>query len=199
MRARNPLKNRSGPPALLLAAAGAAMLAIFAATPADAAPRPAQPRGPACEAGFLLNFTDFDDEALLDEAIGFSPRFGVLLDPHNEIEFLFGHVETEDILDPTIDVDIDHVQVCYVFNFSPGGVVPYVTGGLGWIDSDATWVGSESTGVFSFGGGVKVFLGKTAHLRFEGRWNLFEGEGIVFRWQEGVAMFELGFGLGWRF
>ena len=175
------------------------LLAFLAVAPAAAAPRRPPARGPAFEAGFLFNLTDFEDEVLLDEEIGFSPRFGILMNPYHEIEFLISHVQTNDLIAPAIEVDINHFQIAYVFNFSRREVVPYVTGGLGWIESDAGFVGSEDTGVVSFGGGVKVFLGKATHLRFEMRLNFWEGEGVVFAWQQDVSMLELGFGLGWRF
>ena len=175
-----------------------ALASLVVTTTEAAAPHPPA-RGQAFEAGFLFNLTDFEDEALLDEEIGFSPRFGILLNPHHEIEFLINHVSTNDALAPAIEVEIDQYQVSYVYNFTHHGMVPYVTAGIGWVESDATFVGSEDASVFSFGGGVKVFLGKVAHLRFELRFDSFEGEGIVFPWQEDVSIVELGFGLGWRF
>jgi len=175
------------------------LLTFLAVAPAAAAPRRPPARGPAFEAGFLFNLTDFEDEALLDEDMGFSPRFGILVDPHHEIEFLISHVQTNDIIVPAIEVDIEYFQVAYVYNFTRRDLVPYFTAGVGWIESDAGFVGSEDNPVFSLGGGIKLFLGKVAHLRFELRQNFFEGEGVVFGWQEDVSMLELGFGLGWRF
>ena len=175
-------------------------LSLSTVSPAAAAARArAHPAGPAFEAGFLFNWVDFEDEALLDEDVGFSPRFGILFNPHHEMEFVMDFVTTNDVLAPAIEVDIDQFQVCYVYNFTRHEVVPYVTAGLGWIDTSATFVGSEETDLFTMGGGVRLFFGRMGYARFELRWTFFEGEGIVFPFQDDVSMMELGAGLGWRF
>lgn len=179
-------------------------LSFSAVPPAAAAPPRARayPAGPAVEAGFLFTWVDFEDDALLDEDLGFSPRFGILFNPHHEMEFVLDFITTNDILAPAIEVDIDQFQVCYVYNFTRHEVVPYFTAGLGWIESEfnsPTVFGSEETDLFTAGGGVRLFFGRTGYARFEARWTFFEGEGVVFDFQDDISMFELGAGMGWRF
>jgi hypothetical protein len=146
-----------------------------------------------------LTFTDFDDKSEIDDEVGIGFRFGYLYNPNQEIEFLFNDVSTDDQFIPGETVDVTHLQVAYVFNFTSHDVVPYLTAGLGFVHTDDSDLGSETDPILGLGGGVRFFLGRVVYARFELRHNRFEGDGVVFANNENFGFNEFAFGVGWRF
>jgi len=172
------------------------------APPAEARTRSRQSRR-AFDRGFELStyFThnDFEPEVEIDDDFGVGFRFGYLFTPHHQLDFMLNDVTTEDTVFPGIGVDVTNVQVAYVFNFTRSDVVPYVTAGIGIVQTDDDALGSESDSVLSAGGGVRLFVGPVFHIRFEARFNRFEGDGRVFLAGDEVSFREFSFGVGWRF
>ncbi len=177
----------------------AVSLTLMFASPALAQPaRPANfTRG--YEFGFYFAQNAFDDDALLDDEVGFGGRFGYLVTPDHEIEFLFDGVSTNDALFPSDHVDVTNFQMAYLYNFTRSGVVPYITAGLGFLTADHDYYGTETDLSYSFGGGVRLFLGHTFYVRFEARQNYWTGDGQAFFDGERLSMFNADFGIGWRF
>ena len=167
----------------------------------------AQPRRPYGRRGFTrgielsLSFVhnDFERKVDLDDEFGAGFRFGYLFTPRHQLDFLFNGVTTDDSVFPGIDVDVINVQIAYVYNFTHSDIVPYVTGGFGFVHTDDSDLGTETDPVFSLGGGVRLFVGPVLHVRFEVRANRFEGDGPVYVNGEDVSFSEFSFGVGWRF
>jgi len=137
-----------------------------------------------------------------DTGAGF--RFGYLFNPHHEIEFMYNGVTADDsdqVNFPGEKADISNLQVSYVYNFTPHGVVPYLTAGIGALvaDDSSPFLGSETDSVVGLGGGVRFFLGRVAYARFELRGNYFDGSGNVFINGDHYSFTETSFGFGWRF
>lgn len=179
-----------------------ALVALPAFAPdGHAAPRryAARGSGEAYELNGYFTLNDFGSEMDLDDGTGLGFRFGYLYNPHHEIEFLLNSVSAEDQLDPFEDVDLDNLQVAYVFNFSDDNVVPYLTAGLGvvHVDHSDPFFDSETNQVFSLGGGARFFLGRVTYFRAEMRANYFEGDGEVFP-EDDLSFKELSLGIGWR-
>jgi hypothetical protein len=186
-------------PRPVLAGLAVLLLLLLGASPALAQPaRPAHlTRG--FEFGFYFNQNAFDDSALLDDEVGFGARFGYLVTPDHELEFLFDGVGTHDTPDPGDHVDVSNFQMAYVYNFTRSGVVPYITAGVGFLSADHDFKGTETDFLYSFGGGVRFFLAHTFYVRFEARQNLWTGDGQVFFQDDHLSMFNVDFGIGWRF
>ena len=172
------------------------------APPADAAPRRYARRAAAMR-GFefspYFTFTQFENSAEIDEAIGAGFRFGYLGTPHHEFEFLLNDVTTDDEVFPGVGIQVTQFQFAYVYNFTRKEVVPYLTAGIGFVTVDDTSLGDETNPVLGLGGGLKLFLGPAFFARFELRHNQFEGDLPVFAEGEAVSFRELLFGVGWRF
>ena len=154
---------------------------------------------PAWELNFNLVFTDYERDVDLDDEIGFGARFGYLITPAHEVEFLMNFVSTNDVVFPDLDVDTTNFQTAYVFNFTSSGVVPYLTIGVGLFTTDDESLGTETDLALGLGGGVRFFLGRVAYARIEYRYTQFEGDGEVYVDGLDVSVNELGFGVGWRF
>ena len=172
--------------------------AAWIATPAHAQHhRPPAPRhGGDFNPYFTL--TDFQNNVEIDDESGLGFRFGYLVTPHHEIEFSINGVGTEDRINPAIDVDVSNLQIGYLYNFTKGGVVPYVGAGLGVVHTDDSALGEETDQVLGLCGGVRLFLGPMFHLRFDYRYTRFEGDGVVYANGLDVAIREYSFGVGWR-
>ncbi len=184
------------------------VLAAFAlvAWPLFATPSHAQPRRIAVggfregyELTVNLNFNSFENKMELDDDTGAGFRFGYLFNPHHEIEFMFNGVRADDSFVAGETADISNWQVSYVFNFTPHGVVPYLTAGLGLVHTDDSDLGTETDSVVGLGGGVRFFLGRVGYVRFEARSNSFKGDGRVFARDENFNFLETSVGFGWRF
>ena len=160
------------------------------------APRPFE-RG--FELTTLFTYTDFESQVEIDNDLGLGFRFGYLFTPRHEIEVMFNSVLTEDEVFPAIDVDVFNFQVAYVHNFRRSGVIPYLTAGLGFIETDDESLGRETDPIVGVGGGIRFFAGPVFHIRLEYRYNQFEGDGDVYVDGEDFRINEFAFGLGWRF
>jgi len=151
-----------------------------------------------------LNFNSFENKMELNDDTGAGFRFGYLLNPHHEIEFMYNGVTADDsdqVNFPGETADISNIQVSYVYNFTPHGAVPYVTAGVGLLHADdsSPFLGSETDQVVGLGAGVRFFLGRIGFVRFELRGNFFDGSGNVFFDGEHYSFAETSFGFGWRF
>jgi opacity protein-like surface antigen len=185
------------------------LLIVLAALPifvpdGHAAPRRYGTRssGEAYELNGYITLNDFADEMALDDDAGVGFRFGYLYNPHHEIEFLLNTVSADDQALPGEHVDLNNLQVAYVFNFSDRNVVPYLTAGVGVVHADHSdpFFDTETNQVFALGGGVRFFLGRVAYARFEMRANYFEADGgVFFPNGEDMSFKEFAFGIGWRF
>lgn len=178
-----------------------AALLVLLSTAAPLLAQPARSARPSrgFELGFDFTQNVFDDDALTDDELGFAGRFGYLVTPEHEFEFMINGVSTEDALFPGDHVDVVNWQVAYLYNFTRSGIVPYVTAGIGLLTADSDFFGTETDGVIGFGGGVRLFLAHAFFVRFEARQNLFTGDGRYFTDEEDLSMFQASFGLGWRF
>ena len=151
-----------------------------------------------------LNQNTFGDSMELQNDTGAGFRFGYLFNPHHEIEFMANGVTADDsdqVNFPGETADITNIQVSYVYNFTPHGVVPYLTAGVGAIivDDSSPFLGNETDQVLGLGAGVRFFLGRVAFVRFELRGNYFDGSGNVFIDRDHYSFAETSFGFGWRF
>jgi opacity protein-like surface antigen len=183
------------------------VLIAIAFLPLAASPAFAQPSRPSrarkYTRGFELNpyftFTDFDRKSAIDDEFGIGFRYGYLYTPHHEIEFMLNAVATDDVFDPSEDVDATNFQVAYVYNFTKKDVVPYVTVGIGFLSTDDAFLGDEIDPVLGLGAGVRFFMGRNVYARFEWRVNSFEGDLPVFADNESFTFREVAFGIGWRY
>jgi len=146
-----------------------------------------------------LNLNNFENKMELDDDSGAGFRFGYLFNPHHEIEFMFNGVRADDSFFIDEHADISNLQISYVFNFTPHGVVPYLTAGIGQMHVDDSFLGTESDQVIGLGAGVRFFLGRVGYMRFEVRSNSFDGGGDVFARDETFTWVETAVGFGWRF
>jgi outer membrane protein with beta-barrel domain len=162
-------------------------------------------RGYEISTGFT--FFSFEDKMALDNDFGWGFRFGYLYNPQHEIEFLINWVSTtgtvENATPPpsffgTAD-DITNFQFAYVFNFTSHDIVPYLTAGVGFVDTHDSALGSESDfPTVGLGAGVRFFMGRTFYARFEARDNFFKGGLPVYSNDENFSFWETTFGVGWR-
>jgi opacity protein-like surface antigen len=187
---------------ILLPAIATIVASGLLSPPLEAQPR-RRPARVAVERAFEVNpyftSTDFETDLDLDDEFGAGVRLGYLFTPHHEIEFLLNGVDTNDTVFPDVDVEVTNLQMAYVFNFTSGGFVPYVTAGLGILHTDDASLGEETNQVLGLGAGARFFLGRSLYARFEWRSNSFRGDGVVFAFDEEVTVREVAFGVGWRF
>ncbi len=124
---------------------------------------------------------DFLDErdVRVDEGASFGIIFDIPLNPNWQIELLANRQDSEFIVDAGLftpeqslgDVTVDIVNAGLLYQWGPGQVQGFVSGGLGIarIEPDRPNVEAESRFAGNFGGGVKVFFAENVGLRFEGR------------------------------
>ena len=119
----------------------------------------------------------------LDVSIDEGATFGVIFDaPLTEnwqLEFLANRQNSSFIVNEGLftpesnlgDVTIDYFNAGLLFQWGPGQVVGFVSGGLGLarIDPDFSEVSSETRFSGNFGGGVKILFGPNVGVRLEGR------------------------------
>ena len=170
-----------------------ALMALAPLLLATALPAFAQNRDGSWELGPFITSNYFDDDIEIEDETGGGFRFGINFTAMHELEFSFDHVETQDNVVNTIDVDVKQFQVNYVFNMifdRHQPVVPYLTAGLGSVRFE---VGEtffffgpdrETDTLFSLGGGVRFFLGKIFNIRLDARKIYFEGDGVVLAQQD---------------
>jgi opacity protein-like surface antigen len=183
---------------------GLIVLILWSVLPAQAATRPhgrhrAAGGGAAFEVNPYFTSTDFETDLELDDEFGAGLRVGYLFTPHHEVEFLLNGVDTNDTVFPDVDVEVTNIQMAYVFNFTSGGFVPYVTAGLGILHTDDASLGEETNQALGLGAGARFFLGRSFYARFEWRASSFEGDGVVYALDRDVTVREVAFGIGWRF
>lgn len=147
----------------------------------------------------------------LDEGGSFGVIFDVPLNPNWQLEFLANRQNTEFIVDAGLftpeqslgDVTVDIVTAGILYQWGPGQVQGFFSGGLGIarIEPDREALEAESRFAGNIGGGVKVFLAENVGLRFEGRgyWvdleTGFEDRNDRFRSDEGLFQGEASIGL----
>jgi hypothetical protein len=147
----------------------------------------------------------------LDEGGSFGVIFDVPLNPNWQLEFIANRQNSEFIVDAGLftpevslgDVTVDIVTAGILYQWGPGQVQGFFSGGLGIarIEPDREALEAESRFAGNIGGGVKVFLAENVGLRFEGRgyWvdleTGFEDRNDRFRSDEGLFQGEASIGL----
>lgn len=147
----------------------------------------------------------------LDEGGSFGVIFDVPLNPNWQLEFIANRQNTEFIVDAGLftpelslgDVTVDIVTAGILYQWGPGQVQGFFSGGLGIarIEPDREALEAESRFAGNIGGGVKVFLAENVGLRFDGRgyWvdleTGFEDRNDRFRSDEGLFQGEASIGL----
>lgn len=147
----------------------------------------------------------------VDEGGAFGVFFDVPLNPNWQLEFLASRQNSEFIVDaglftPEIelgDVTVDIVTAGILYQWGPGQVQGFFSGGLGIarIEPDRPNVEAESRFAGNLGGGVKVFFAENVGLRFDGRgyWvdleTGFDDRNDRFRSDEGLFQGEASVGL----
>lgn len=125
--------------------------------------------------------SDFLDER--DVRVDEGSSFGVILDvpltPNFQLEFIANRQNSELVVDSGIftpeqslgDVTVDLVNAGILYQWGPGQVQGFFSGGLGIarIEPDRNDVEAESRFSGNLGGGVKIFFAENIGLRFEGR------------------------------
>jgi hypothetical protein len=124
---------------------------------------------------------DFLDErdVRIDEGGVFGVIFDVPLSPNWQLELLANRQNSEFIVDAGLftperrlgDVTVDYFNAGFLFQWGPGQVNGFVSGGIGLarIDPDFPEVEAENRFSGNFGGGVKIFFAENVGLRVEGR------------------------------
>ena len=124
---------------------------------------------------------DFLDErnVRVDEGEAFGLIFNVPFTPFWQLELIANRQNSEFIVDPGLftperelgDVTIDMFHAGISYQFGPGQVQGFLSGGLGlaYIAPDDPDLEAESRFSGNFGGGVKIFLAQNVGLRFDGR------------------------------
>lgn len=115
----------------------------------------------------------------VDEGASFGLILDVPLNPNWQLEFLANRQDSEFIVDAGLftperslgDVTVDIVNAGLSYQWGPGQVQGFVSGGLGVarIEPDRADLEAESRFAGNLGGGVKVFFAENVGLRFEGR------------------------------
>jgi hypothetical protein len=147
----------------------------------------------------------------VDEGASFGVIFDVPLNPNWQIEFIANRQNSEFIVDAGLftpeqslgDVTVDIVNAGILYQWGPGQVQGFFSGGLGIarIEPDRQGVEAESRFSGNIGGGVKIFFAENVGLRVEGRgyWvdleSGFEGRYDRFDSDEGMYQGEVSAGL----
>ncbi len=151
----------------------------------------------------------------LDVRIDDSETYGVVFDvPLTEnwqLEILANRQNSSFIVDEGLfapernlgDVTIDYINAGFLFQWGPGQVVGFVSGGAGLarVDPDFPEVAAENRFSGNLGGGVKILFSPNVGLRLEGRgyWvdlnTGFEGRYDRFNSDEGLYQGEASAGL----
>jgi hypothetical protein len=119
----------------------------------------------------------------LDVRVDDSPTYGLIFDvPLTEnwqLEILANRQDSSFIVDEGLftpernlgDVTIDYVNAGFLFQWGPGQVNGFVSGGVGLarIDPDFPEVAAENRFSGNLGGGVKILFSPNIGLRLEGR------------------------------
>ena len=159
--------------------------------------------------------SDFPLDDNLDVRIDEGPAFGVIFDvplnPNWQLEFIVNRQDSTFIVDEGLftperelgDVAIDYYHAGFGFQWGPGQVNGFVSGGLGFarVDPDFPELETETRFSGNLGGGVKIFFAENIGLRVEGRgyWvdleSGFEGRYDRFDSDEGMYQGEVSAGL----
>jgi hypothetical protein len=147
----------------------------------------------------------------LDEGGSFGVIFDVPLNPNWQLEFIANRQNSEFIVDAGLftpeqslgDVTVEMVTAGILYQWGPGQVQGFFSGGLGIarIEPDREALEAESRFAGNIGGGVKVFLAENVGLRFDGRgyWvdleTGFDDRNDRFRSDEGLFQGEASIGL----
>lgn len=147
----------------------------------------------------------------VDEGSSFGVIFDIPLNPNWQIELIANRQNSEFIVDAGLftpeqslgDVTVDLVNAGILYQWGPGQVQGFFSGGLGIarIEPDRPAVEAESRFSGNLGGGVKVFFAENVGLRLEGRgyWvdleTGFDDRNDRFRSDEGLFQGEASLGL----
>jgi opacity protein-like surface antigen len=147
----------------------------------------------------------------IDEGATFGVIFDVPLTENWQLEFLANRQDSSFIVDEGLftpeqnlgDVTIDYFSAGFLFQWGPGQVNGFVSGGVGLarIDPDFPEVAAENRFSGNLGGGVKILFAPNVGLRLEGRgyWvdldTGFEGRYDRFDSDEGLYQGEASAGL----
>lgn len=147
----------------------------------------------------------------VDEGASFGIIFDVPLNPNWQLELIANRQNSEFIVDAGLftpeqslgDVTVDIINAGILYQWGPGQVQGFFSGGLGIarIEPDRPGVDAESRFSGNLGGGVKVFFAENVGLRFEGRgyWvdveQGFDDRNDRFRSDEGLFQGEASVGL----
>jgi hypothetical protein len=174
------------------------LLVLFAPTAARA-----QHGGNSWEFGPYLVATDYDSLTEINDDEGFGFRFGYNFTRLHQVEVFLDTVSTHDNVTGQIDVRTGELATNYVFNFNfqkHQPVVPYLTGGFGFIrfSTSAPGAGSadELDPMFNFGGGVRFFLGRMFNIRLDFRSIFYHGGNDVLPYID-YQNNEFSLGVGW--
>jgi opacity protein-like surface antigen len=126
------------------------------------------------EVGVYVPYYFFDDPLggaiSLNDAPGFGVRGGYNITKSHEIEVSISVVATDfNVGSSEEDVDFAFSQVGYLYNWHPSdSTVPFITAGLGSVNTDISGAEDFDDSLFFAGGGVRWFFNETFGLRFEG-------------------------------
>jgi hypothetical protein len=118
-------------------------------------------------------------DASVDEGATFGAFFDVPLTENWQLEILANRQNTSFIVDEGLftpetnlgDVTIDYIHAGFLFQWGPGQVNGFVSGGIGLarVDPDFPEVEAENRFSGNLGGGVKILFAPNIGLRLEGR------------------------------
>jgi hypothetical protein len=125
------------------------------------------------------DFLDEDLDIRVDEGAFFGLIFDVPLSENWQVEFLANRQNSEFIIDEGLftpeevlgDVTVSYYHAGILFQWGPGQVNGFFSGGLGLarIEPDFPEVEAENRFSGNLGGGLKVFFAENVGLRVEGR------------------------------
>ena len=119
-----------------------------------------------------------DVDISADDSASYGVTFGANLNDNHSIEFLWSHQGTEVDLDDfqvnnreiTLDVDLDHYEVGWLFSGGDDQVKPFFSLHAGILDISPDGIDSESYFSWSLGGGAKIFVNEMIGFRLAARW-----------------------------
>ncbi|MES1242865.1 MAG: outer membrane beta-barrel protein [Acidobacteriota bacterium] len=154
---------------------------------------------------------DRDLDVRVDDSATFGLIFDIPLTENWQLELLANRQNSSFIVDEGLftpetnlgDVTVDYLNAGFLYQWGPGQVIGFVSGGVGLarIAPDFPEVESENRFSGNLGGGVKLLFSPNIGLRLEGRgyWvdldTGFEGRGDRFESDEGLYQGEASAGL----
>ncbi|HZF26683.1 MAG TPA: outer membrane beta-barrel protein [Steroidobacteraceae bacterium] len=140
------------------------------------------------------NFEDATSSRSVDakESIDFGLAFDIEYAPDRMVEVFYSHQPTElKDTSPTVDLDIEYIQVGGVAEYTQDDYTPYLVGTIGVARfSPSGDLDEETRFAATLGGGVKWYLNKNVALKFEGRAyvSIFDSDADVFCVSNGGAV-----------